>query len=165
MHFSKLALAATLVAALVGAPAAGARLDFSGNVCQLVTAKQITAIPGVSSKCTNAAPSKGPGSTIYVGNWAGKTPTSPTVQVTVALYTDSGALKLAKSNLKQGLPGPPKKVAGIGSAAYEAIGGFSAGVHFNVGKYVVYLSLNTVGKPPQSTASLETLAKGIAARL
>ena len=161
----RLTLAFTLLAAFVMSPGAGARSNFSGKVCQLVTAKQITAIAGVSSKCANAAPSRGPGSTIYVGNWAGMTPTSPSVQVTVALYTDTGALQLARSNLRQGLPGPPKKVAGIGSAAYEAIGGFSAGIHFNVGKYVVYMSLNTVGKPPRSITSLETLAKGVAARL
>lgn len=165
MHASRLTLAVTLFAALAAASVAGARSNFNGNVCRLVSAKQITAIPGVSSSCTNAKPSKAPGSTIYTGNWAGNTPRSPRVQVTVAFYTDMGVLQLAKSNLEQGLPGTPRKVAGIGSAAYEATGGLSTGIHFNVGKYVVYISVNTVGKPPRSTASLEALAKAVAARL
>jgi hypothetical protein len=131
----------------------------------MVSAKQVTAIAGVSSNCTNAKPSQGPGSTIYVGNWPGMTPKSPTVQVTVAAYTDAGALQLATHNLKQGLPGPPKKVTGIGSAAYEAKGALSAGVHVMVGKYIAYISLNTIGTPPRTAAVLEPLAKAVAARL
>ena len=95
----------------------------------------------------------------------GLTPKSPTVQVTVAVYTDSGALKLAKQNLKQGLPGPPKKVSGIGSAAYEAKGALSAGIHVAVGKYIAYISLNTIGTPPKSATVLEPLAKAVAAHL
>lgn len=84
------------------------------------------------------------------------------MQVTVALYTDQGALQLATRNLKQGLPGgTPRKVAGIGSAAYEATGATSTGLHFRVGKYIAYLTLNK----PRATASLETLAKAVAARL
>jgi hypothetical protein len=165
VHVSRLTLAVSLLAALATASAAGARSNFNGNVCRLASAKQVTAIAGVSSNCTNARPSKGPGSTIYAGDWAGKTSRSPRVQVTVAFYTDLGVLQLAKSNLKQGLPGKPRKVAGIGSAAYEATGGLSTGIHFNVGKYVVYLTLNAVGKPPRSTPPLEALAKAIAARL
>ncbi len=159
-------LIAILFAALTAASVAGARSNFNGNVCQLASAKQITAIPGVSTKCANAKPTKGPGSTITTGNWAGKTPTSPQLQVTVASYTDTGALKLAKSNLKQGLPGgTPKKLTGIGSAAYEATAASSTGIHFAVGRYVVYLNLTSIGRPPRATAPLEALAKTIAGRL
>ncbi len=164
MHMS-LRLAVLVVAALATASAAGAAPGFKGNVCGMVSAKQVTAIAGVSSKCTSAKPSQGPGSTIYVGNWAGLTPKSPTVQVTVAVYTDTGALQMAKQNLKQGLPGPPKKVAGIGSAAYEAKGALSVGIHVAVGKYIAYISLNTIGTPPKSATVLEPLAKAVAARL
>ena len=160
-----LGLAALVFAALATASAAGAAPGFKGNVCAMVPARQVTAIAGVSSKCTNAKPSQGPGSRIYVGNWPGQTPKSPTVQVTVAVYTDTGALQLAKQNLKQGLPGPPKKVAGIGSAAYEAKGALSVGIHVSVGKYIVYINLNTIGTPPKSATALEPLAKAVAARL
>jgi len=157
--------AIVLLAALATASAAAAAPGFNGKVCGLVSAKQVTALAGVSSKCTNATPSKGLGSTMYVGNWAGLTAKSPTVQVTVALYSDAGAFKLAQQNLKQGLPGPPKKVAGIGSAAYEAKGALSVGIHFTIGKYIVYVSLNTIGTPPKSATMLEPLAKAVAAGL
>jgi hypothetical protein len=158
-------LAVIVFAVLVTAPTAGAAPGFRGKVCAMVSAKQVTAIDGVSPKCTNAKPSRGPGSTIYVGNWKGLTPRSPTVQITVAVYTDTGALQLAKHNLKQGLPGPPKKVAGIGSAAYEGKGALSVGIHVSVGKDIAYITLNTIGKPPKSATVLEPLAKAVATGL
>ena len=164
MHIG-LRAAIIVVAALAAASAAGAKPGFNGNVCGMVSAKQVTAIAGVSSKCTNAKPSRGPGSNIYVGNWAGLTPKSPTVQVTVAVYTDTGAFQLAKQNLMQGLPGPPKKVAGIGASAYEAKGALAVGIHVTVGKYIAYISLNAIETPPKSAKVIEPLAKVVAARL
>jgi hypothetical protein len=145
--------------------AAAARSAFKGDVCSLLGARQVTAIHDVSSRCANAKPSTGPGSTIYVANWAGKTPRSPQVQLTVSLYTDQGALQLAKRNLDQGLPGRPEKVTGIGSAAYEATAAFSTGVHFELGKYIVAVTVTGIGKPSWSNASVEDLAKAAAARL
>jgi hypothetical protein len=159
-------LAFLVFAVLAAAPAAGgAAAGFKGNVCTLVPAKQVTAIAGVSSKCVNAKPSPGPGSTIYVGNWAGFTSRSPTVQVTVAVYTDTGVLARAKQNLAQGLPGPPRRVSGIGSAAFEGKGAGAVGIHVSVGTYIAYISLNAIGKPPKSATVLEPLAKAVAARL
>jgi hypothetical protein len=162
--FAAVALGALLfVASAAARPAA-----FTGNVCKFVSTAKVTAINGVSAKCTNAPPSAGIGSKIYVGNWAGKTPKSPSVQVTIAHYTDSGALKLATSNLKQGLPGgTPKKVKGIGTAAFEATAADATGIHFLVGKYIVYMSLNAVGANPPAPArtALESLAKSVAAQL
>jgi hypothetical protein len=55
-----LRLAVPVVAALATASAAGAAPGFAGNVCAMVSAKQVTAIAGVSSKCTNAKPSNSP---------------------------------------------------------------------------------------------------------
>jgi hypothetical protein len=157
-----LTTAVTLTAGTLAAASAGARPAFSGNVCRLVTAKQIAAIPGLSARCTNARPSKGPGSTLYVGNWQGKTPSSPHLQVTVALYLDQGALALAKRNLRQGLPGTPRTVARIGSAAYEASGAGTTGIHFSVGKYVVYITLSA---SRTSRMTVEALGKSIATQL
>jgi hypothetical protein len=150
------------------APAADAAPVFSGNVCALLTAKPVTAITGVTSKCKNVAPLPGPGSTQYVGNWAGVTPKSPALQVTVVKYTDPGALQLAVHNLKQGLSGgTPKKVAGIGDAAYEAKGSASAGpgIHVAIGKYIAYISLSTVGGAALSPSVLEPIAKDVVAKL
>ena len=54
---------------------------------------------------------------------------------------------------------------GIGSLAYEAKGALSVGIHIAVGKYIAYLSLNTIGTPPKSATLLEPLAKAVVARL
>ncbi len=134
--FTRLAAVVALAVAPAATSATAARAPFKGKVCALATAKQVTAITGVSSRCVNACPEPAPGATIYVGNWAGKTPTSPRLQVSVQVYKDSGMLRLAKSNLDVGLPGPPRKVAGIGSAAYEATGGGSTAIRFATGRYV-----------------------------
>ena len=155
--------AVVLVAALATAGAsAGASPSFAGKVCGLVPARSATAIPGISPRCTNAPPSRGPGSTLSTGNWAGKTPGSG-LQLTIALYADKGALQLATRNLNQGLPGAPRKVTGIGSAAFEGSGASAVGIHFVVGKYVAYVTLNTTGKAQRT--SLEAFAKAVAARL
>jgi hypothetical protein len=149
---------------------AGAALRFGGNVCGLLTAKQVTAISGVTAKCKNEAPLPGPlpGSTQYAGNWAGVTTKSPALQVTVVKYPDPGMLKLAVHNLKQGLPGgTPKKVTGIGDAAYEAKGPPDTGPGINVaiGKYIAYINLATVGGPQLSPSLLEPIAKDVVAKL
>lgn len=153
-------------AALLGAASpAAASPSFNGNVCALLTAKQVATIGGVTARCNNQPPQQGPGAKIYIGDWMGATPKSPTLQVTVAAYSDSGMLQLADHNLKQGLPGPPKKVAGIGEAAFEAKGGLAVGIHVAVGKYIAYISLNAIGKAPSSPALIEPVAKDVAARL
>ena len=165
-QISRILLVAAIAGLVLTSPA-GARPVFDGKVCGLLTAKQIATVPGLSPACRNARPTKGLGSTMYVGNWPGKTPTSPILQVTIARYTDSGALQLAKHNLRQGLPGgPPRKVPGVGAGAYEANGASSVGIHFTVGGYVGYVSLNTRGTASRALeAALETLAKAVAARL
>ena len=162
MHAPRL-VPLVLLAALAAAAPAGARSAFAGNVCALLPAKQVAPLTGSPSRCTTSPATKGPGSTIFVGTWAGRAATSPRLQVTVALYTDPGALALAKRNLRQGLPGAPKKVTGIATGAYEAIGAGAAGIHFTVGKYVASLTLTPAGT--RSIGPLETLARAIAARL
>lgn len=154
-------VAVAIIVATAAAPAA-AGPSFAGNVCRLVTTRQIAAIPGVSTRCTNMRPAQGPGSTIHVGHWAGKTPGSPGLQVTVTSYADQGALQLAKRNLGQGLPGTPKRVSGIGAAAYEATGTGSSAIRFAVGKYVVYVIATPA---PRSLRPLEALARAVAAGL
>jgi hypothetical protein len=158
-----------LAAVLATAPAAGAAPAFKGNVCGLLTAKQVTAVPGLTSSCKNAAPLPGPlpGSKQYEGNWAGVTPKSPTLQVTVVKFADPGTLQLAVHNLKQGLPGGTlKKVTGIGSSAYEATGiGLGPAINVAIGNYVAYISLSSIGSPKPTPAQLDQIAKGVAAKL
>jgi hypothetical protein len=156
-----------LAVVLATAPAAGAAPGFKGNVCVLLTAKQVSAIPGVTSSCKNAAPLPAPGGKQYEGDWAGVGPKSPTLQVTVAAYSDPGALQLAVHNLKQGFSGgTPKKVAGIGDAAYEAKGnGLGPGIHVAIGNYIAYISAASIGTPKPTLGQLEPIAKDVAAKL
>lgn len=165
MHAVKPILALALFAALATASSAAARPSAAVDVCHLLSATQVTAVQGVSPKCAGAKPMAGPGSTIYGANWAGKTPRSPGVQVTVSVYSDQGLLALAKRNLNQGLPGTPKKVAGIGTAAFEATGGISTGVRFAKGKDIVLVIVSGIGKPSWTPKSVEALAKAVAGRL
>jgi hypothetical protein len=159
VHVSRLTSLLVVVALAVATAAAAAAPPFHGNVCGLLTARQVAALPGVLARCTNLPPTQGPGSTLYVGHWAGKTPGSAGLQVTVASYADQGALALASRNLRQGLPGTPKRVTGIGTAAYEATGATSSAIHFAVGKYAVYLTATS------PLRSLEVIARAVAARL
>ena len=68
-------------------------------------------IGGVTAKCNQpAAPARARAAKIYVGDWMGATPKSPTLQVTVAVYSDSGVSAARPSTTcKQGLPGPPRR--------------------------------------------------------
>jgi len=151
------------IAAVFAVNAAAAGPVFRGDVCSLLGAKQATGIRGVASTCTNAKPAAGPGSKIYIANWAGKAARSPQLQVTVSLYTDSGMLALATRNLKQGLPGAPKKIAGIGSAAYEANGSLATGIHFADRAYIV--AVTVTGKRTWTDTSVGAVAKAVAAKL
>jgi hypothetical protein len=160
---------ASLVVVLATAPAAGAAPVFTGNVCGLLTAKQVTAVPGLTATCKKTAPLPGPlpGSKQYQSNWAGVTPKSPTLQVTVVKFADPGTLQLAVHNLKQGMSGGTlKKVTGIGDAAYEASGiGLGPDINVAIGKYVAYMSLSSIGSPKPTPVQLEQIAKDVAAKL
>ncbi len=154
---------AAVLATLAVAGTAGARSSFTGNVCGLVSAKQVATIPGLSTRCTRSR-SAGLGSTIFTGNWAARSARGPRLQVTISVYRDQGALRLAKRNLAQGLPGgTPRKVTGIGTAAFEATGAGAIGIQFAVGKDIVYVTLTPIGKA--RSAALEAIARAIASRL
>lgn len=154
---------AVLGAALAIAATAVAAPRFNGKVCTFVPAARVASISGVSARCTNTPPAKGLGSTLYVGNWAGRAASTGGLQVTIAVYTDRGALQLATRNLNQGHVGSTHKVTGIGKAAFEATGSVATDIHFAVGNYVVYVTLNAIARPAKT--SLEALARYIAARL
>lgn len=165
MHAFRL-ITVLALASLAAATSAAARpTSFAGNVCRLLTAKQVAAVQGVAPKCTNAAPMPGPGAKIFSASWPGKTPRSSTLQVTISAYADKGLLARAKQNLDQGLPGPPRKVAGFGGGAYEAFGAGSAAMHFAVGKDVVVVILTSVARSARTTSELQAVAKAVAARV
>jgi len=153
-----------LAALAITSSAWAEQATFKNNVCKFVPSKDVGAIPGMSTACTETAPLPAPGATDYIGNWKG----APTegLQVTIERYSDSGMLQLATHNLKQGLVAlPPKKVSGIGDAAYEAKGNFAVEVKTVVGKYIAIIVLTNVRKPPKSPSEIESLAKDVVAAL
>jgi hypothetical protein len=154
-----------LVAALLAAAPAGAQpAAFKNKVCTLVPAKTIEAVPGMSGACTEQAPLAAPGGKDYVGAWKGTAPTE-SIQITIEAFSDSGMLSLATKNLNEGLLDTPKKVSGIGTAAYEAKGEVGVEVKAASGKYIAIVILTNVRKPPGSPAAIEPLAKAVVAAL
>ena len=154
-------LFAALVAATLVAPAAVARPAFTGNVCTLLTAKQV-ATAHVTSKCTHRT-TTGSASTLYYGSW-GATTTGPHLSLTVNSFssTTSSAFQLSKKYLGQ-IPNA-KRVSGIGSAAWSSRQGNTTTINFVVGHDTCNFGLMTA-KPLTSLAPAIALAKAIAAKL
>jgi hypothetical protein len=152
--------AATVVTGL----AIGARTGFSGDVCGLLTAKQVTSIPGMTSKCKKQPQTEGPlGSTDYEAIWSGA-PTE-SFQVTVEVYGDKEALKRAKQNLNQGLLGTAKPLKGVGDLAYESKAAMGVDINVAVGKDIAIIVLTDIRKPPSSPAEIVPVTKAIVAVL
>jgi len=79
---------------------------------------------------------------------------------TIARFTDSGALRLAVQNLKQGLPaGPITAVDHLGGPAYEADAEKTAAIHISWKDYTAYVTLTVVNAATPSSKALEALAK------
>ena len=147
------------VAAALVVPAALARPAFTGNVCSLLTAKQV-AVVHVPSKCTPST-TAGSASTLDYGSWG--TTTGPHLSLTVNSFkSTSAAFQLAKKYLGQ-IPNA-KKVSGIGSVAWESRQGNTTTINFVVGHDTCNLGLVTA-KPLTSFAPAVALAKAIAAQL
>lgn len=163
------ALAAAAVIALAVASAAAAGTSARGvNVCKLVPAKAVAAIPGVAPACVNQPPLPSPGGTDYVGNWKGKTPRSSQLQVTISKYTDQGFLKNAVRNLNQGLvAASAKRLAGVGTKAFIANGAQATEVRFAKGAYIVNVIVTALGRKTNAAerAGVVTVAKALAPRL
>jgi hypothetical protein len=162
---STFTLVVVLAAAGLTVPAEGARGSFSGNVCSMLTAKQVTTVHA-PSKCKPTT-LQGPGFTSSNGTWGTVTATGPHLSVTVNAYQSTGSayFQIAKKVMNK-LPGQAKKVSGIGSLAYEsgADGSTLAAINFILGKDIVDINLRAV-QPPTSLAALNALAKAIAAQL
>jgi hypothetical protein len=151
-------------AAAVTGSAVGARTGFSGNVCGLLTAKQVTAIPGMTSTCKKQPQTVGPlGSTDYEAIWRGA-PTE-SFQVTVEVYGDRNALARAKRNLNQGLLGTATRLKGVGDLAYESKAAMGVDINVAVGKDIAIIVLTDVRKPPSSPAEIVPVTKAIVALL
>jgi hypothetical protein len=158
-HPCALAVAAA-IAVVLAVPMASARTAFSGNVCSLLTAKQVAAVH-VPSKCTRRTSSRS-GSTDYYGTWGSASGPRLSVSVDAFQSTTSPAFKLATKYLGQ--LRNAKKVSGVGSLAWESSVGTVTMVNFVVGHDVCNLGLTTA-QPVKSLAPVIALAKAIATKL
>lgn len=149
------------LASYVAAPAVAGTAAFSGNVCGMVSAAQVSALK--APKTCKPTTLKTALNNAYYGTWAASNPTGPHLTVSIVAWKNSGMLAAAKSHLNA-VPGTPKKVAGIGSAAYESSGGQLTVINFVVGSDICDINLRTA-KPLGSLTAFNALAKSIAAKL
>jgi hypothetical protein len=160
-----LSLAAVIVA---GAVAPGADAAFSDHVCGLLSGAQVATIPGVPAKCTPATPLKTLQVASYGGNWTGSNPTSPHLDITVAVYPSSRSayFRTAVQNLGVGTTALPlKKVGGIGARAYESRSGRRiTTIGFLVGRDICTINIQTA-RPLASLSAVNAIARAIAAQL
>ena len=154
-------VAASGVAAYLTTPAVAGPRAFSGNVCAMVSAAQVSALK--APKTCKPATLKSAINTAYYGTWAASSPTGPHLTVSVVAWKDSALLAAARSHLNI-LPGPPKKVTGIGSAAYESSAGQLTVINFVVGSDICDINLRTA-KPIGSLTAFNALARSIASKL
>ncbi len=158
---------AIVIAAVVaaGAITPSAEAAFSGDVCGLLTAKQVATVRVTPLKCAAEKSFATPTVTNYSGNWGETGATGPELTMTIVLYKNSNVFKVVQKNLRTGAGfGKTKKVSGIGSLAYESKSGSLAWVGFVVGHYIVGLNLRTSGTV-KSISTLEALAKAVAGKL
>jgi hypothetical protein len=138
-----------------------ARVAFSGDVCSMLSLKQVASVNVAPLKCTAQKPIKGSGSTLFYGNWGG-TGLAPRLSVSVAAYTDATGFQQAKANLGH-FPNA-KKIGGIGSVAFESTANAPYMLNFIVGKDVVDIGLQPK-QPLKSVAAFNALGKTIAGKL
>jgi hypothetical protein len=147
-------------------PAAGGAA-FTGNLCTLVSAKEVASF-GITTQCKPTT-LNGPGFIGSTGIWGTQaSPISPHLAISCNTYpSPSGpAWKVAFATLGTALPGKAKKVSGIGSLAYEsgADGSTLSAINFVTGKKICNINMRT-SKPLTSLAVFNALAKSVAAKL
>jgi len=157
-------LTVALAAASLLVSSANARTSFGGNACTVVSTKQVAAF-GISGPCKLTKHSVA-GLTSSIGIW---NLTSRTAHLSIAVNTYSSKSgpywQVAMKTLDK-LPGPAKKVKGIGSLAYESGGAGStiSAINFVVGNRVVSINMRT-SIAPKSLQAFTAMAKSVAAKL
>ncbi len=164
MRSSKVAASGIAAFALFAATA-NAGGSFTGNVCGLLTAKQVATVVA-AGKCTREPKVSLAGAADYHGYW-GANPASPKLPyLSFQINTGPSAyMQRAKTTLPQAvlIAGPPVKATGIGSLAYEAAGPTREAVSFLAGEYICTI---VVQKPKtKSLAALNKVARVVAAKL
>ncbi len=144
-----------------GSLASVADASFSGNVCGLLTAKQVASAKVTPAKCTTEPTVRQSGGIDYHGYWG----TGPIAASSLLFQVNTGTatyLQLAKRVVGD-IPGA-KKVSGIGSVAYigSSVNGTTT-VQFVVGNYICTMYFNKVKS--LKSAAVIALAKVVAGEL
>lgn len=151
------------VLALVAATTAGAARDtFSGNVCSLLTSKQVTSFHVASTGCTSHRSASNSYGTTYSGGWGSllKSETA-SLTFTVGKPTSPAYLAFARSTTKWGAP------VKVGDWARGQLvnGGTGASVAFTMHGYYVVMHAHLPKAPLKSLAPAIAIAKAAAANL
>jgi len=161
--------ASLLVAAVASAPGL-ARSQFSGNVCGLLSAKQVAKVQVAPPTCT-VKPMPPLAVKAYSGYW-GKPPTSAalgqgkSLQLDVSTGDATFLQNTQKTMQAEISSGRFKKLSGLGSIALQGtsvLNPKNTAISFIVHKY--YVELTLLNGSPAGKAALLGLAKAVAAKL
>ncbi|HST13581.1 MAG TPA: hypothetical protein VLJ44_01875 [Gaiellaceae bacterium] len=150
------------VAAAGGCWVSVASAGFSGALCSVLSAKQVSNAGVTPLKCRASAPVKTPYATTYIGYW-GSSANAPThLIIQINKVSNAGSLSTFKALMakRRGWVATPAKVAGVGSIAYEARTNDIGEIQFITGSYFVGLTLYS-----KSPARVTALAKAVATKL
>ena len=139
-----------------------ANAGFSGALCSVLSAKQVSSAGVTPLKCRANAPVKTPYATTYIGYW-GSSAAAPThLVIQINKVSNAASLSTFKTLMRRrrGWVATPTKVAGVGSIAYEARTSDIGEIQFIAGSYFVALELDS-----KSPARVTALAKAVAAKL
>jgi hypothetical protein len=139
-----------------------ASAGFSGALCSVLSAKQVSNAGVTPLKCRANAPVKTPYFTTYIGYWGSSAaaPTHLVIQINKVSNAASLSVFKAQMRKRKGWVATPAKVAGVGSIAYEARTSDIGEIQFVIGSYFVGLTLDS-----KSPARVTALAKAVAAKL
>jgi hypothetical protein len=139
-----------------------ASAGFSGALCSVLSAKQVSSAGVTPVKCRAGAPVKTPYYTLYAANWGSSAGVSTNLNVQIDKVSNAASLSVFKALMmkRKGWVAAPVKVAGVGSIAYEARTSDIGEIQFITGSYFVGITLHS-----KSPARVTALAKAVAAKL
>lgn len=151
-----------LITIALAVPATSAARVTALNACKLVSTRQSASL-GVTAACKSQTL---PGSLGVISSASWGSPAELVLSVNTFDNTNNPVWQLTMKTLKIMAGGPPRRVSGIGSVAWEAggPGGHIATIHFVKGKRVVAFSWSSK-KPQRSLKSFTAIAKSIASQL
>jgi hypothetical protein len=149
-------------AAAGGCWVSGASASFSGALCSVLSAKQVSSAGVTPLKCRAIAPVKTPSMTTYIGYWGSNADAPTHLIIQINKVSNAASLSTVKTLMRRrrGWVATPVKVSGVGSIAYEARTADIGEIQFIAGSYFVALTLDS-----NSPARVTALAKAVAAKL